>query len=86
MQKAGVAPDSGTFRPLITAWDLAKQPERAEAVLDLMQQAGVAPDSSTFRLLIIAWGQTRQPERAEAVVDLMHKSGVQVNRTLLTHY
>ena len=38
MVQAGVALDSSTFTSLINSWSAAKQPERAEAVLELMQQ------------------------------------------------
>merc|ERR1712166_1465847 len=68
---------------LISSWGHFKQPERAEAVLELMQQAGVAPDSSTFTPLITSWGQAKQPERAEAVLELMPKFGVRADSKCL---
>merc|ERR1712166_1601299 len=84
MQQAGVAPDSSTFAALISSWGAAKQPERADAVLELMQQAVVAPDSSTFAALILAWGNAKQPERAEAVLELMQQSGVAPDSSTFT--
>merc|ERR1711865_745186 len=74
--KLAMLQDSNFFLALIQEFGNAKQPEEAEAVLELMQQAGVAPDSSTFTSLINSWGRSKQPERAEAVLELMQQAGV----------
>ena len=70
------SPDNNFFVALIREFGAAKQPEQAEAVLELMRQSGVAPDSSTFTPLITAWAQAKQPEQAEAVLELMRQAGV----------
>merc|ERR1712166_862971 len=74
--KLAMLQDSNFFLALIQEFGNAKQPEEAEAVLELMQQAGVAPDNHNFTSLIRACSAAKQPERAAAVLELMQQAGV----------
>eukprot|EP00959_Pyramimonas_sp_CCMP1952_P429385 8992778-Pyramimonas_sp.AAC.1 len=57
MPNDGVTPDEPCYNAVLQVWCNAKQPERAQAVLERMKEAGVPPSHDTYGPLITAYGE-----------------------------
>jgi pentatricopeptide repeat protein len=49
----------------------AGQPERAEAVMEVMRVAGMQPTVDAFESLVAEWAKARQWARMEATLDAL---------------
>ncbi|EXC22700.1 hypothetical protein L484_001803 [Morus notabilis] len=72
-----VSPNLKTFETLIWGFGEAKQPWRAEEMLQVMERFKIKPKNSTFSLVADAWraiGLTKEANRMLAVVNKKRKS------------
>merc|ERR1712183_1096651 len=71
-----VSPNLKTFETLIWGYGEAKQPWKAEEMLQIMKEFGIQPEKSTILLVAEAWRATGLTKEANRILGTMKGKGM----------